>query len=61
MSLSGYEAKVSSASFSKDVKFIITTSMDRTLKRWERKKPKEEVPEHVNKDESKPDVMMEKV
>jgi WD40 repeat protein len=44
--LSGYEAKVSSASFSKDNKFIITTSFDRTFKLWERKKKDEQ--EHAN-------------
>ncbi|CAI2364734.1 unnamed protein product [Moneuplotes crassus] len=44
-SLSGYEAKVSSVSFAKDVSFIITTSFDRTFKLWERKKPVEETKE----------------
>lgn len=35
--LSGHESKLSSASVSKDTKYIITTSFDRSFRLWEKK------------------------
>ena len=37
--LNGHENKVTSVSYTKDLKYIITTSFDRTFKLWEMKKP----------------------
>jgi len=40
--LAGYESKLSSASISKDTKYIITTSFDRTFRLWQRKDEKQD-------------------
>ncbi len=35
----GHENKVTSVCFTKDLKYIFTTSFDRTFKLWEQKRP----------------------
>jgi len=45
--LSGYESKLSSASVSRDVNYIITTSFDRTFRLWQKKDKAAEENEHA--------------
>jgi len=40
--LTGHENKVTSACFTSDLKYILTTSFDRTFKLWRMKKPGED-------------------
>ena len=58
VALTGYESKLSSAAVSRDTKYIITTSFDRTFRLWERKKEKTKDEPEQAQAEPKEDVAM---
>jgi U4/U6 small nuclear ribonucleoprotein PRP4 len=52
------ESKLSSASISKDTNYIVTTSFDRSMRLWEKKKPDEDKRKDKNNNEEKDAEMM---